>query len=68
VYSWKASLRACFIAIFVALLADEIGEHFTSGSWIHIASLIVFGTSMAVAFVSGCMAMAAFLTPQKSEP
>lgn len=64
----KLALKVCFVAVFVALLADEIGEHFAPGTWIHGASLLVFGLSMAVAFISFCLAIAALLAPQHSKP
>ncbi len=63
-YSWRLYLKACFVALFVALLADEIGEHFPKGHWVHMTSLAAFGISMAVAFITACMATAALLSPQ----
>jgi hypothetical protein len=64
--TWKFALKACFVAVFVALLADEIGEHFAAGSWIHSLSLMVFGLSMAAAIIAGCIAIAAIFSPKKS--
>lgn len=61
------ALKVCFVAVFVALLADEIGEHFALGTWIHNATLVVFGLSMAVAFIACCLAIAALLAPQNSK-
>lgn len=64
----KSALKACFVAVFVALLADEIGEHFPTTSWVHGASLIIFGLSMAAAIIAACIAVAALLTPESSKP
>jgi hypothetical protein len=66
-FACKSALKACFVAAFVALLADEIGEHLPPGNWVYGASLIVFGSSMAVAFITGCMAIAALLAPENSK-
>lgn len=66
-FACKSALKACFVAVFIALLADEIGEHFAVGSWVHGASLIVFGGSIAMAFIAGCIAIAALLAPKNSK-
>lgn len=64
-YSWKVTLTVCWAATFVAMLADEISEHVSVDGWIYFASLVVFGISMVVAFVAGCLATAALLNTRR---
>jgi hypothetical protein len=67
-FTRRSALKVCFVAVFVALAADEIGEHFPVGTWVHGASLVIFGLSAAVAIIAGCIAFAVLLTPEKSNP
>ena len=66
--SWKFSVTICWAATFVALLADEISENVAVGGSIHFASTVVFGVSVAVAFIAGCLAAANFVSQRRNSP
>lgn len=63
--SWKVAFMICWAATFVALVSDEVSEQVAPGGAAFTASLIVFGISMAVAFIAGCLTLAAFLSARK---